>query len=70
MSILNCDSKLDRSPCDKRTFSVSVKTSELAGSQMTGWANETVPELNVTSLVEPLLFTDIGVVRVQSAHRI
>ena len=69
VSVLNSDSKHDSEPSEKRTFSVSVKTSELAGSQMTGWCNESVAELDVTSVVDPLLFTDVGRIRVQSTHQ-
>ena len=70
VSVLNSDSKHDSQPSKKRTFSVSVKTSELAGCQMSGWCGESVAELNVTSVVRPLLFTDVGLVRVQTTHRI
>ncbi|XP_063695405.1 mitotic spindle assembly checkpoint protein MAD2B-like [Bolinopsis microptera] len=71
VSVLNSDSKQDSELSEKRTFSVSVKTSELAGCQMSGWCDESVAELDVASLVvQPLLFTDVGLVRVQSTHRI
>lgn len=70
MSVLNCESKQgSEEPSDERTFSVSVKTSELAGTQMTAWCCESVVESFVARRVEPLLFTDVGNVRVQSLHR-
>ncbi|KAL5258038.1 hypothetical protein ACHWQZ_G012853 [Mnemiopsis leidyi] len=70
VSVLNCESKQgSEEPSDERTFSVSVKTSELAGTQMTAWCCESVVESFVARRVEPLLFTDVGNVRVQSLHR-
>ena len=70
MSVLNCESKQDSiEPSEGRTFSVSARTSELAGTQMTAWCCESFLETSVAKLVEPLLFTDVGSVRVQSIHR-
>lgn len=70
VSVLNSPSQKEQVPSEKRTFSVSVGTSELVASQMTAWCAETVPESEVPGIVEPLLFTDMALLRIQSSHRV
>ena len=67
--VLNSQSESPREAVDGRTFSVRLKTSELVGCQMVEWCSETIQELGEGSLVTPLLFSDVGAIRVQSIHR-
>ena len=56
-------------PRESRTWSVSVRTSELVGTQMEGWCSESVLEAKEVGVVRPLLFTDVQSVRIQTLHK-
>lgn len=71
-SLLNCNSdrlSSDGGTDDGRSFSVSVRTTELVASQMSAWCSETIRELDASSCVTPLIFSDLSVIRIQSSHR-
>ena len=69
VSVLSSESAHPRVPREERSWSASVATSELVGCQMERWCWEGVPELDTTSRVTPLLFSDVGALRLQSLHR-
>ena len=67
-SVLHSQSQSPREVVEQgRGFSVSMRTSELAGSQLTEWCSETVQE--EMGAVTPFLFSDVGPLRMQSLHR-
>ena len=68
VSVLNSQSKHSREASENRTFRVSLKTNELVGSQMVDWCCESVADLDTSTIVAPMLFSDMLLLRLQSLH--